>query len=103
MPLFFKEKIETKLYEIFKSEVMAKNGQNVKAHQSLKQSIKEFSNDITLKELYYKIKELLNDQELRNNMANNALKVIESNKGSSDIQFNHIYNLLNHEISYRNN
>jgi len=54
-------------------------------------------------ELYCKIKELLNDQELRNNMANNALKVIESNSGSSDIQFEHIYNLLNHEISNRNN
>ena len=54
-------------------------------------------------ELYYKIKELLNDQELRNNMANNALKVVESNRGSSDIQFNHINNLLNHEISNRNN
>ena len=54
-------------------------------------------------ELYYKIKELLNDQELRNNMANNALKVIESNRGSSDIQFNHINNLLIHEFSIRNN
>ena len=54
-------------------------------------------------ELYYKIKELLNDQELRNNMANNALKVVESNRGSSDIQFNHINNLLNHEISNCNN
>ena len=41
--------------------------------------------------------------ELRNNMANNALKVIESNSGSSDIQFKHINNLLNHEISNRNN
>ena len=28
-------------------------------------------------------------------MANNALKVVESNRGSSDIQFNHINNLLN--------
>jgi len=54
-------------------------------------------------EFYYKIKELLNNQELRNNMANNALKVIESNSGSSDIQFKHINNLLNHEISNRNN
>ena len=54
-------------------------------------------------EFYYKIKELLNNQELRNNMANNALKVIESNSGSSDIQFEHINNLLNHEISNRNN
>ena len=54
-------------------------------------------------EFYYKIKELLNNQELRNNMANNALKVIESNSGSSDIQFKHINSLLNHEISNRNN
>ena len=54
-------------------------------------------------EFYDKIKELLNNQELRNNMANNALKVIESNSGSSDIQFEHINNLLNHEISNRNN
>ena len=54
-------------------------------------------------EFYYKIKELLNNQELRNNMANNALKVIESNSGSSDIQFKYINNLLNHEISNRNN
>ena len=54
-------------------------------------------------EFYYKIKELLNDEELRNNMANNALKVIESNRGSSDIQFKHINSLLNHEISNRNN
>ena len=53
--------------------------------------------------LYYKTKELLNDEELRNNMANNALKVIESNRGSSDIQFKHINSLLNHEISNRNN
>ena len=54
-------------------------------------------------ELYYKIKELLNDEELRNNMANNALKVIESNRGSSDIQFKHINSLLNHETSNCNN
>ena len=54
-------------------------------------------------EFYDKIKELLNNQELRNNMANNALKVIESNSGSSDIQFEHINNLLNHETSNRNN
>ena len=54
-------------------------------------------------ELYYKMKELLNDEELRNNMANNALKVIESNRGSSDIQFKYINSLLNHEISNRNN
>ena len=54
-------------------------------------------------EFYDKIKELLNNQELRNNMANNALKVIESNSGSSDIQFEYINNLLNHETSNRNN
>ena len=61
-------KILGKFYEIFKSEVMVKNGQNVKAHQSLKQSLKEFSNDITLKELYYKIKvnKLINYQIFRN-------------------------------------
>ena len=53
--------------------------------------------------LYFKMKELLNDKELRNNMANNALKVIESNRGSSDIQFEHINNLLNHEINNCNN
>jgi len=53
--------------------------------------------------LYSKIKELLTNHDLRNNMINNALKVVENNRGSSEIQFKHINNLINYEISNSNN
>ena len=53
--------------------------------------------------LYSKMKELLTNHDLRNNMTNNALKVIENNRGSSEIQFKYINNLINYEISNSNN
>jgi len=53
--------------------------------------------------LYSKMKELLTNHDLRNNMINNALKVIENNRGSSEIQIKYINNLINYEISNSNN
>ncbi|MFL2802975.1 MAG: tetratricopeptide repeat protein [Paracoccaceae bacterium] len=49
-------KILGKVFEIFKSEIMIMNGENVKAQKTLKKSLNDFFNDITLKELYLRIK-----------------------------------------------
>ena len=48
-------------------------------------------------------KELLNNNELRINMIDNATKVVAKNGGSSKKQFKYIYDLINYEISNSNN
>ena len=50
-------KILGKDFEIFKTEIMIMNGENVKAQKTLKKSLNDFFNDITLKELYLRTKE----------------------------------------------
>jgi len=46
-------------------------------------------------ELFDAFKKLLNNDELRNHMIDNAYKVVEENKGSSSEQYNHIKELIN--------
>ena len=48
-------------------------------------------------------KELLNNNELRINMIDNATEVVANNRGSSDKQFKYINDLINYEISNSNN
>ena len=55
------------------------------------------------KDLYNKMKELLTNHGMRNNMSVKALEVIENNRGSSEIQFKLINNLINYEINNSNN
>ena len=47
-------------------------------------------------------KELMNNNELRINMIDNAVEVIEKNRGSSETQYKCISDLINHEISDSN-
>ena len=54
-------------------------------------------------ELTNAYKELLNNNELRINMIDNATEVVANNRGSSDKQFKYINDLINYEISNRNN
>ncbi len=54
-------------------------------------------------ELINVYKELLNNNELRMNMVDNATKVVANNRGSSDKQFKYINDLINYEISNSNN
>ena len=49
-------KLLGKNFEILKSEIMVMSGENFKVQETLKNSISNFLNDITLKELYRKIK-----------------------------------------------
>ena len=48
-------------------------------------------------------RELLNNNELRINMIDNAIEVVAENRGSSEKQFNNIIKLVNYEISNSNN
>ncbi len=48
-------------------------------------------------------KELLNNNELRINMLDNATEVVAKNGGSSEKQFKYVRNLINNEISNSNN
>ena len=48
-------------------------------------------------------RELLNNNELRINMIDNAIGVVAENKGSSEKQFNNIKKLINYETSNSNN
>ena len=54
-------------------------------------------------ELTNAYKELLNNNELRINMIDNATEVVANNRGSSDKQFKYINDLINYEISNSNN
>ena len=54
-------------------------------------------------ELSNAYRELLNNDELRINMVDNASEVVAKNIGSSDKQYKHIHNLINYEISNSNN
>ena len=54
-------------------------------------------------ELTNAYKELLNNNELRINMVDNATEVVANNRGSSDKQFKYINDLINYEISNSNN
>ena len=47
-------------------------------------------------------KKLLKNNELRKHMIDNAFKVVSENKGSSLIQYEHIKNIINYEISNSN-
>ena len=48
-------------------------------------------------------RELLNNNELRINIIDNAIRVVAENKGSSEKQFNNIKRLINYETSNSNN
>ena len=48
-------------------------------------------------------RELLNNNELRMNIIDNAIRVVAENKGSSEKQFNNIKKLINYETSNSNN
>ena len=54
-------------------------------------------------ELTNAYKELLNNNELRINIVDNATEVVANNRGSSDKQFKYINDLINYEISNSNN
>ena len=54
-------------------------------------------------ELSNAFKELLENNELRANMVDNAIKTIDENKGSSKKQFIYIDNLINNEVNNSNN
>ncbi len=54
-------------------------------------------------ELSNAYRELLNNDELRINMVDNASQVVAKNIGSSDKQYKHIHDLINYEISNSNN
>ena len=54
-------------------------------------------------ELSNAYRELLNNDELRINMVDNASEVVAKNIGSSDKQYKHIHDLINYEISNSNN
>ena len=54
-------------------------------------------------ELISAYKELLNNNELRINMIDNATEVVANNRGSSDKQFKFINDLINYEINHSNN
>ena len=54
-------------------------------------------------ELSNAFKELLNNNELRINMIDNATEVVAKNGGSSEKQFKYVHNLINNEISNSNN
>ena len=60
----------------------------------------QLSNSNDLSQSY---RELLNNNELRINMIDNAIKVVAENRGSSEKQFNNIIKLVNYEISNSNN
>ncbi|HAL75155.1 MAG TPA: hypothetical protein DCM70_00815, partial [Rhodobacteraceae bacterium] len=49
-------KLLGKNFEILKSEIMVMSGESFKVQETLKNSISDFLNDITLKELYRKVK-----------------------------------------------
>tara|TARA_B100001113_G_scaffold97541_1_gene78493 strand:+ start:9631 stop:10872 length:1242 start_codon:yes stop_codon:yes gene_type:complete len=46
-------------------------------------------------ELFDALKKLLNNDELRNHMIDNAYRVVNENKGSSSLQYNYIKELIN--------
>ena len=54
-------------------------------------------------DLSQSFRELLNNNELRINMIDNATEVVAENRGSSEKQFNNIIKLVNYEISNSNN
>ena len=54
-------------------------------------------------DLSQSFRELLNNNELRINMIDNAIEVVSENRGSSEKQFNNIIKLVNYEISNSNN
>ena len=54
-------------------------------------------------DLSQSFRELLNNNELRINMIDNAIEVVAENRGSSEKQFNNIIKLVNYEISNSNN
>ena len=54
-------------------------------------------------DLSQSFRELLNNNELRINMIDNAIEVVAENRGSSERQFNNIIKLVNYEISNSNN
>ena len=54
-------------------------------------------------ELSNAFKELLNNNELRIDMIDNATEVVAKNGGSSEKQFKYVYDLINNEISNSNN
>ena len=54
-------------------------------------------------ELSKAYKELLNNNELRINMVDNAIGVIANNKGSSDLQYKYLNKIINNEINNGNN
>ena len=54
-------------------------------------------------ELFNAYKELLNNNELRINMIDNASMVVSNNSGSSEKQYKYIYEIIKNEISNSNN
>lgn len=54
-------------------------------------------------ELIHAYKELLNNNELRINMIDNAFRVVTDNSGSSDKQYKYINEIINYEINNSNN
>ena len=56
-----------------------------------------------LDELYNAYKELLNNDEFRINMIDNAAMVVSDNKGSSEKQYKYINEIIKNEISNSNN
>ena len=55
------------------------------------------------KELSSAFKELLNNNEYRINMVDNACDVVAKNRGSTEIQYKYIQDFVKHETNNSNN